>query len=101
MFDSYNRHINYLRVSVTDRCNLRCEYCMPAEGISLMQHSDILRFEEIVEVVKIAVGLGVDKVRITGGEPLVRKGIVELVSMISKVDGIKDLGMTTNGILLE
>jgi cyclic pyranopterin phosphate synthase len=74
---------------------------MPAEGISLMQHSDILRFEEIVEVVKIAVGLGVDKVRITGGEPLVRKGIVELVSMISKVDGIKDLGMTTNGILLE
>lgn len=101
MFDSYNRHINYLRISVTDRCNLRCEYCMPAEGIALMQHSDILSFEEILEVVKSAVKLGVDKIRITGGEPLVRKGVVDLIRMISVIPGIHDLGMTTNGQLLE
>lgn len=101
MFDSYNRHINYLRISVTDRCNLRCTYCMPAEGIALMQHADILSFEEIMQVVDAAMTLGVDKIRITGGEPLVRKGIVDLVEMIASKPGIKDLGMTTNGQLLE
>jgi GTP 3',8-cyclase len=101
MFDSYNRRINYLRISVTDRCNLRCTYCMPAEGIALMPHSDILSFEEIMEVVDAAVKLGVDKVRITGGEPLVRRGIVELVRMIASKPGVQDLGMTTNGQLLE
>jgi len=100
MYDRFNRPINYLRVSVTDRCNLRCTYCMPAEGIEMMEHSDILRFHEIVDTVKYAVSVGVDKVRITGGEPLVRKGIVDLVSMIAKIEGIKDLGMTTNGVLL-
>src|SRR5665647_2297412 len=94
MFDSYNRRINYLRISVTDRCNLRCTYCMPAEGIPLMQHSDILSFEEIMEVVDAALTLGVDKVRITGGEPLVRKGIVNLIEMIASRPGIRDLGMT-------
>jgi len=101
MFDSYNRHINYLRISVTDRCNLRCTYCMPAEGIPLMQHADILSFEEIMEVVDAAVALGVDKIRITGGEPLVRKGIVSLIQMIASKPGIQDLGMTSNGQLLE
>jgi GTP 3',8-cyclase len=101
MFDSYNRHINYLRISVTDRCNLRCTYCMPAEGIALMQHSDILSFEEIIEVVDAAITLGVDKVRITGGEPLVRKGIVNLVQMIASRPAIQDLGMTSNGQLLD
>ncbi len=101
MFDSYNRRINYLRISVTDRCNLRCTYCMPAEGISLMQHSDILSFEEIMEVVDAAIVLGIDKIRITGGEPLVRKGIVDLVKMIASKKAIVDLGMTTNGQLLE
>ncbi len=101
MFDSYNRRINYLRISVTDRCNLRCIYCMPAEGIELMQHSDILSFEEIMEVVDAAILLGVDKIRLTGGEPLVRKGIVNLVQMIASRPAIRDLGMTTNGQLLE
>jgi cyclic pyranopterin phosphate synthase len=101
MFDSYNRRINYLRISVTDRCNLRCTYCMPAEGITMMQHSDILSFEEIIEVVDAAIAMGVDKVRITGGEPLVRKGIVSLVQMIASKPAIHDLGMTTNGQLLE
>lgn len=101
MFDSFKRHIHYLRISVTDRCNLRCRYCMPEEGVNLMRHEDILRFEEIVEVVETAVSMGVDKVRITGGEPLVRKDIVELVRLIAAIPGIKDFGMTTNGILLE
>jgi len=101
MFDRYNRNINYLRISVTDRCNLRCTYCMPEEGMDLLKHHDILTFEEIVEVVNIAVDLGIEKVRITGGEPLVRKGIVELVRMIAQVEGIHDLSMTSNGILLK
>ncbi len=100
MFDSYNRPINYLRISVTDRCNLRCTYCMPAEGITLMQHSEILSFEEIMEVVDAAVSLGVDKIRITGGEPLVRKGIEHLLRMIAQNSAIRDIGMTTNGQLL-
>jgi GTP 3',8-cyclase len=100
MFDSYNRRINYLRISVTDRCNLRCTYCMPADGIALMQHTDILSFEEIMEVVDAAIVSGVDKVRLTGGEPLVRKGIVNLVQMIASKPAIQDLGMTTNGQLL-
>ena len=101
MYDRFNRHINYLRVSVTDRCNLRCTYCMPEEGIRLLSHDDILRFEEIAEVVRTAVGLGITKIRITGGEPLVRKGIVNLVKMISEIEGILDFGLTTNGILLD
>lgn len=101
MYDCFNRPINYLRVSVTDRCNLRCTYCMPEEGIRLLDHKEILTFEKIVDVIRIAVGLGITKVRITGGEPLVRKGIVDLVGMISHIDGIKDLGLTTNGISLE
>ena len=101
MFDRFNRQINYLRVSVTDRCNLRCIYCMPEEGVPLLQHDDILRFEEIIEVVKVAVGMGITKIRITGGEPLVRKGIVGLVREIAGINGISDFGLTTNGILLE
>lgn len=101
MYDSYNRPIHYLRISVTDRCNLRCTYCMPEEGVPPIKHEDILRYEEIVEVVKEAVVLGIDKVRITGGEPLVRKNIEDLIAMISVIPGIRDFGLTTNGILLE
>ncbi len=101
MYDSFNRKINYLRVSVTDRCNLRCTYCMPAEGVPLMAHTDILSFEEIVKVVRFGVENGITKVRITGGEPLVRKGIVQLVEQIAALKGVKDIGMTTNGILLK
>ncbi|MCK5077100.1 MAG: radical SAM protein [Calditrichia bacterium] len=101
MLDKFNREINYLRISVTDRCNLRCTYCMPEEGISLINHKDILTFEEIYEVTKEAVNLGVTKVRLTGGEPLVRHGIIDLVAMIGKINGIKDFAMTTNGALLE
>lgn len=101
MLDRYNRNINYLRISVTDRCNLRCVYCMPKEGVTWVPHGEILSYNEIVEVVKTAVPMGIDKVRLTGGEPLVRKGIVHLVEQIAAVEGIRDFGMTTNGILLD
>ncbi len=101
MYDRFSRKINYLRISVTDRCNLRCVYCMPECGVELMNHKDILTFEEIYEVVRFGVKHGIDKVRITGGEPLVRKGIVDLVKMIAAIPGIKDLSMTTNGALLD
>ena len=101
MSDPYNRSINYLRVSVTDRCNLRCVYCMPEEGIHLINHAEIISFEDILEVIKEGILFGITKVRITGGEPLVRKGIVNLVEMIAQLQGITDFGMTTNGILLD
>ena len=101
MYDKFNRRINYLRISVTDRCNLRCTYCMPESGIKLMDHSDIISYEEIAEVVKISVQMGVDKVRLTGGEPLARKGIVDLVGMIAQIPGVKDFGLSTNGITLK
>ena len=100
MYDCWGREINYLRVSVTDRCNLRCRYCMPEEGIPLLSHADILSFEEIGQVVHTAVGMGISKVRLTGGEPLVRRGIVALVEMIAGIDGIQDFAMSTNGTLL-
>jgi len=100
LFDRYNRQINDLRISVTDRCSLRCKYCMPESGVKLLNHHDILRYHEIIEIVKTGVKLGINKIRITGGEPLVRKGIIDLVSMISALPGIKDLSMTTNGTLL-
>lgn len=100
MYDKYSRRINYLRISVTDRCNLRCRYCMPEEGVRLLPHNEILTFDEIVDFTRVAVKMGVDKVRITGGEPLVRRGIVELIAMIASIEGIKDLSMTTNGTKL-
>jgi GTP 3',8-cyclase len=99
--DQYQRTINYLRISVTDRCNLRCQYCMPEEGIPLIDHGDILRYEEILRLVRVAAQEGITKVRITGGEPLVRKGIVNFINELSAVPGIKDLSMTTNGVLLK
>lgn len=101
MFDRYRRDINYLRISVTDRCNLRCTYCVPQEGIHLTKREDTLSFEEIVEVVRVAVLMGFDKIKLTGGEPLVRKEITKLVSMIAAVPGIRDLALTTNGIFLQ
>jgi cyclic pyranopterin phosphate synthase len=100
VYDRFNRSINYLRISVTDRCNLRCRYCMPEEGIHLLSHNDILSFDEIRDFTGVAVSMGVTKVRLTGGEPLVRKGIVTLVNMIAGIEGIKDLSMTTNGVYL-
>jgi GTP 3',8-cyclase len=100
MLDPYKRRINYLRISVTDRCNLRCRYCMPEEGVTMVPHSEVLTFEEIREVVSVAVPMGINKVRLTGGEPLVRKDIVRLVGMIAGVTGVEDLSITSNGLLL-
>lgn len=100
MKDTCGRKIDYLRISVTDLCNLRCKYCIPEKGVSLKRHDDILSFEEIQRVVREAAALGVTKVRITGGEPLVRRGITELVRLVAAVPGIRDVCMTTNGLLL-
>lgn len=100
MLDGFERNINYLRISVTDRCNLRCQYCMPEEGVTPLRHEDILSYDEITDFTRVAVAAGITKVRITGGEPLVRKGVTDLVSMLSAIEGISDLSMTTNGILL-
>jgi len=98
--DDFGRAINYLRVSVTDRCNLRCVYCMPAEGIEKRPHRDILSYEDLALIVRAAADLGISKVRITGGEPLVRVDLPDLVRMIASTPGIDDLSMTTNGTLL-
>ncbi len=100
MFDSYNRRIEYLRVSVTDRCNLRCRYCMPEEGVCKKLHRDIISYELIERTVAEAVTLGITKIRITGGEPLVRKGIVGLVERLAGIEGLRELTMTSNGTLL-
>jgi cyclic pyranopterin phosphate synthase len=100
MLDRFNRNINYLRISVTDRCNLRCRYCMPAEGVKLLRHEDILTYDEITAFTRVAIASGISKLRVTGGEPLARKGIVTLISMLSDIEGISDLSMTTNGTLL-
>ena len=93
--------VDTLRVSVTDRCNLRCLYCMPGEGVSKIPAGDILRYEEILRLVRIGAAQGIRKVRITGGEPLVRSGIAGFVSKLSSVEGIVDLCLTTNGVLLK
>ncbi len=100
IMDSYGRRIDYLRISVTDRCNVRCLYCMPPEGVPQIPHSEILSYEEIQTVVQAAAELGINKVRLTGGEPLVRADFPELVKMLSQIEGIQELSLTTNGILL-
>jgi len=98
--DSFQRPINYLRISVTDRCNLRCVYCMPEDGVDLMSHSDILSYEEIYTVASVAAEMGINKIRLTGGEPLVRAGLPELVRLLAGIEAINEISMTTNGILL-
>ena len=100
LVDRCNRKITYLRVSVTDRCNLRCVYCMPPEGVSWQPHESIMRYEEITQIVQVAAEEGIREVRLTGGEPLVRKNLAELVGMIAAIPGIEDISLTTNGILL-
>ncbi|BBB92669.1 MAG TPA: GTP 3',8-cyclase MoaA [Methylomusa anaerophila] len=98
--DCYNRQIDYLRVSVTDRCNFRCAYCMPVEGVLLQKHTDMLTYEEMLRIIKVLSKEGISKIRLTGGEPLVRKGIVNFISEIAALGTIKDISMTTNGNLL-
>jgi GTP 3',8-cyclase len=98
--DKYNRHINYLRVSVTDRCNLNCIYCRPAGKMPKLNHDDILRYEEQIRIIRIFSQLGLSKIRITGGEPLARKGLVDFLGHVSTISGITDFSLTTNGVLL-
>jgi len=100
VLDLYKRNIDYARISVTDRCNYRCVYCMPEKGVKFIPHKEILRFEEIVRTIRILKELGIKKVRLTGGEPLVRKNFVELVKEITKI-GLDDISVTTNGSLLK
>jgi len=98
--DRFGRPISYLRVSITDRCNLRCGYCMPEEGVPLRRHEEILTYEQIVRLVRVATDVGITKVRVTGGEPLVRRGVVALVQELAQLPRIEELTMTTNGTLL-
>jgi len=99
--DHHNRKITYFRVSVTDRCNLRCIYCLPVKNLNLLNHGDVLSYEEIVKVVRAATEIGIEKVRLTGGEPLVRRNVVHLVESVCQLPGLKDVSITTNGVLLK
>ena len=101
LVDGHGRRIEDMRLSVTDRCNFRCQYCMPAEGLPWLERADILSFEEVERLVQVLVGLGIRDVRLTGGEPLVRRDMPRLVGMLKAIDGIRELSLTTNGYLLE
>ncbi len=101
LIDSYNRLLNYLRISVTDRCNLNCCYCEPSKRVLKLSHKEILSYEEILRLAQIGINLGIDKIRVTGGEPLVRKGIYDFLTSLRKMEGIQDISLTTNAVLLE
>jgi cyclic pyranopterin phosphate synthase len=101
LVDSYGRRIKSMRISVTDKCNFRCTYCMPAEGLPWLKKAEILSFEEIVRIARIAVSLGIEQIRLTGGEPLVRRDLPELVRQLHTIEGLRSLSITTNGILLK
>ena len=101
LIDPCNRHLNYLRISITDRCNLNCIYCVPKDLVPRISHDEILTYEEILRIVRIGAKLGITKIRVTGGEPLVRKGVVDFLSQLSKIDALSDLSLTTNGVALK
>ena len=100
LIDPCNRHLNYLRISITDRCNLKCIYCVPRDHITRLSHAEILTYEEILRLVKVGIQLGISKVRVTGGEPLVRKGVYKFLSDLRRISGLADLSLTTNGVAL-
>ncbi|TGU70795.1 GTP 3',8-cyclase MoaA [Geomonas terrae] len=101
LIDTYGRRINYLRLSVTDRCNMRCSYCMPAQGVAKLGHKEMLSYEELYRAAAACVAQGIEKIRVTGGEPLVRRGIVDFLGRLSSIPGLKELVVTTNGLLLD
>jgi cyclic pyranopterin phosphate synthase len=98
--DNFGRRIEYLRISVTDKCNLRCVYCMPEQGLPWLKHQEILSYEEIAEIVRVMAGMGLRRVRLTGGEPLVRRDLAQLVRLLKRIDGIDDVALSTNAVLL-
>ncbi|MFC1856463.1 GTP 3',8-cyclase MoaA [Thermodesulfobacteriota bacterium] len=100
LIDQYDRNLNYLRISITDRCNLACLYCVPADLIPKLAHRDILTYEEILRLVRIGIRLGISKVRVTGGEPLIRKGVYDFLAELSATPGLSDVSLTTNGVFL-
>ena len=100
MRDAFGREINYLRLSITDRCNLRCRYCMPKEGVPLVEHDALLRYEELLEVARAAVSCGIDRFKVTGGEPLLRRGCADFVRELKALPGVRQVTLTTNGLLL-
>lgn len=101
LIDTYGRRINYLRLSVTDRCNLRCSYCMPEEGVEKLSHAQVLSYADLLRISSEAVAAGIEKIRVTGGEPLVRKGILSFLERLAALPGLKELVLTTNGLLLK
>ena len=101
LVDSFGRKINYLRLSVTDRCNMRCRYCMPEDGVDKLAHQEILSYEELDRIARAAVAIGIEKIRVTGGEPLVRRGIVPFLAGLASIPGLRQLVLTSNGLLLE
>jgi len=103
LVDMFSRTISYLRLSLTDRCNLRCVYCMPEDqegGLQMLKHEELLSYEELLRIVELVVGMGMNKIRLTGGEPLVRKGVMDFISALSKIEGLDEIRLTTNGVLL-
>jgi cyclic pyranopterin phosphate synthase len=101
MTDAHGRRIDYLRISITDRCNLRCQYCMPAQGVPKLRHDEMLSYEELLRLIRLLVSMGISKIRITGGEPLVRKGVLYFCENVARIPGIQSVSLTTNGVLLE
>jgi len=101
LVDNNNRIINYLRLSVTDKCNLRCIYCMPEEGVKFMPHAEILTYEEMLVIIKLCIQKGIRKLRLTGGEPLIRKGVIDFIKKVSELDGLEEVTLTTNGVYLK
>lgn len=101
MRDQFDREIDYIRISVTDRCNLRCVYCMPEEGVDMLSHNDILTYEELEKLIRALVRIGITKIKLTGGEPLVRRGLVSFIARIKAIRGVEEVTLTTNGLLLE
>jgi GTP 3',8-cyclase len=101
LVDQYKRHLNYLRISITDRCNLSCLYCNPRLPRQKLRHKDVLRYEEILRIARIGVSMGITKIRVTGGEPLARKGCCEFLENLATIDGLEDLSLTTNGVFLK
>src|ERR1700756_2241969 len=101
LVDSYGRRIKSMRISITDKCNFRCTYCMPAEGLPWLKKAEILTYEEIQRIARVAVHIGIEQIRLTGGEPLVRRDLPDLVHQLTNLEGLRSLSITTNGILLK